>query len=94
MREEFVDVYKAFAEKYGVQSQCLQCIEEMSELTKELCKLERYRGTKKELEIVENIKEELADVLNMAEQLAYIFGADEIEQIRDNKIKKSKSLYF
>ena len=72
MREDFIEVYEGFLSKFGEKSQRYQCIEEMSELIKELCKLDRYIGTDKESIVVENIKEEIADVLNMVEQLEYI----------------------
>ena len=91
MREDFIEVYEAFASKYGEQSQRYQCIEEMSELIKELCKLDRYKGTDNESQILDNIKEELADVLNMVEQLEYIFGAEDIEKIRTQKIERGKN---
>ena len=94
MREEFKEVYQMFIDNYGIKSQRLLCIEEMSELTKELCKINRYAGTDKEKQVIENIKEEIADVLNMVEQLEYIFGADDIEKIRTDKIERSKNLYF
>ena len=94
MRQDFKDVYEGFLKKYGPQPQYVQCIEEMSELTKELCKLERFKGTDTECEVIESIKEEIADVLNMVEQLQYIFGADEIEIIRTKKIDKCRTLYL
>ena len=94
MREDFKEVYHAFVAKYGERSQRMQCIEEMSELIKELCKLERYKGTNKEKEVVENIKEEIADVLNMVEQLEYVYGEEDIEKIRDAKIERGKNLYL
>ena len=94
MREDFKNVYKDFADKYGLKSQMQQCIEEMSELIKELCKYERNVGTEKETETINAIKEELADVLNMVEQLEYCFGEKDIEAIRDSKIERSKKLYL
>ena len=94
MREDFREVYKGFDEKYGLHSQMQQCIEEMSELIKELCKYERNVGTEKEPETINAIKEELADVLNMVEQLEYCFGEKDIEAIRDSKIERSKKLYL
>ncbi len=94
MREDFKDVYKNFVEKYGLHSQMQQCIEEMSELIKELCKYERNLGTANEQKTIDAIKEELADVLNMAEQLEYCFGEKDIEEIRFNKIERSKKLYL
>ncbi len=96
MREDFKEVYDAFFKKYGEHSQIQQCIEEMSELIKELCKYERYKGqnVEKEAKAIEGIKEELADVLNMAEQLQYIFGIDEVEDIRNEKIELSRKIYL
>ena len=89
MRDDFVDAYKFFIDEFGINSQILMCIEEMSELTKELCKLDRYKGTNKEQEILANIREEIADVLNMTEQLEYYYGSDEIEKIRLEKINRA-----
>lgn len=88
MREDFVEYYKYFVERFGIESQRLMCIEEMSELTKELCKLERCNSPEKEAVVIEHIQEELADVLNMAEQLEYYYGKDIIEQIRKEKIDR------
>lgn len=94
MREDFKDVYKGFVNKYGEKSQRTQAIEEMSELIKELCKLDRFLGTEKEKEVKDNIREEIADVLNMVEQLEYIYGEEEIENIRNFKIERGKNLYL
>ena len=94
MREDFKTVYADFEKKYGIRSQMQQCIEEMSELIKELCKYDRHLGTDKEQETINSIKEELADVLNMVEQLEYCFGEKEIEDIRSKKIERSKKLYL
>ena len=94
MREDFVEVYKDFLDKYGMWSQCMQCIEEMSELTKELCKLNRYKDVLDKADMMVAIREEIADVLNMVEQLQYIFGAEEIDNIRLQKINNSKKLYL
>lgn len=94
MREDFKNVYKDFADKYGLKSQMQQCIEEMSELIKELCKYERNIGTDKESDTIAAIKEEIADVLNMVEQLEYCFGEQDIEAIRDSKIERCKKLYL
>ena len=90
MREDFIKDYQFFIEKWGIESQMLMAVEEMSELTKELCKFNRYKADKeKSKEILDNIKEEIADVLNMAEQLEYYFGEEEIEKIRKQKIERT-----
>jgi len=96
MRKDFIDAYKKFVEVWGADSQCLMAVEEMSELTKELCKRKRlteeYNPNAKPEEIEDNlsrIREEIADVLNMTEQLEFMFGEEEIEKIREEKIKRT-----
>lgn len=54
--------------KYGFESQTMMAIEEMSELTKEICKTKRGKFDK------EHILEEIADVQIMLWQLGIIFG--------------------
>ena len=94
MREDFRSVYADFEKKYGLKSQMQQCIEEMSELIKELCKYDRTVGSDGEQQTIAAIKEEIADVLNMVEQLEYCFGEKDIEDIRTEKINRSKKLYL
>ena len=88
MKEEYIEYYKKYLETFGIKSESRICIEEMSELIKELCKLERYRDTDKEHEIIESIKEEIADVLNTVEQLYLYYGPEEIDNIRLFKLKR------
>lgn len=97
MREEFRNDYKLFVETWGKTAQVDMCIEEMSELTKELCKNKRIEkgfisDENKKKENLEHIREEIADVLNMAEQIEYIFGEEEIEEIRKQKIGRTRKL--
>ena len=96
MRKDFEDAYRKFLDAWGQESQERMAIEEMSELTKELCKKIRLtrddfsENNEKKLEkTVKNIKEEIADVLNMAEQLEIYYGTEEIEKIREEKIKRT-----
>ena len=80
------EIYDRFFSVWGYEAQARVAIEEMSELIKELCKLERNRGnSEKEQMVIEHIKEEVADVLNMVDQLAYYFGQDEVNKIREQK---------
>lgn len=88
MKDEYIEIYKKYLDTFGIKSESRICIEEMAELTKELCKLERYKDTEKEVQIVENIKEEIADVLNTVEQLYLYYGADEIDKIREFKLRR------
>lgn len=88
MKEEYKEIYKKYLDIFGIKSESRICIEEMAELTKELCKLERFKDTEKENQIIECIKEEIADVLNTVEQLYLYYGPDEIDQIREFKLSR------
>ena len=66
------EIYKKAAEKYGSGGQTIKCIEELSELQKELCKAllgEKNRG---------RIAEELADAYIMIEQMVGIYDCEEL----------------
>lgn len=60
-------IYRAALETFGKSSQMQVAIEEMSELTKELCKHRRGRDN------VEAIAEEIADVEIMLQQMVMLF---------------------
>lgn len=71
------------ADNYGMQSQIPIAIEEMSELTKELCKY--IRGNDNEIDIAE----EVADVKIMIEQIVYLFGIDDkVDKMIDYKLNR------
>ena len=90
MREVYTKYYEKFIESWGYESQIVVAMEEMSELTKELCKYKRNELLNKDnTETIKNIKEEIADVLNMVEQLENMFGEEEIEKIRKAKFKRA-----
>lgn len=65
---------------YGYEKQKLKAIEEMSELTKAICKDDR-----------ENIIEELADVKIMIAQLMLIYNIDveEVFKVMDSKVERT-----
>ena len=89
---------------YGVEAQLDMCIEEMSELTKAICKYKRLQNSISENKYVartemldftsklstatDNIAEETADVLIMLEQIKMIFGTSTIEKQIDYKVKR------
>jgi NTP pyrophosphatase (non-canonical NTP hydrolase) len=58
--------------KYGLTSQMNQCIEEMAELTKALCKVRRPNDDDRAAH--DNVIEEMADVQIMIDQMRIIFG--------------------
>lgn len=90
MTEEFKRAYEKFLNTWGVDTQSLMAIEEMSELTKAICKLNRKKGCgEKYYEALANLKEEIADVLNTIEQLQYVYGEEEITKIRKQKIERT-----
>lgn len=62
---------------WGDEAQRLMMIEEMSELTKALCKLSRAKTEADADTAIENIREEMADVQIMLDQMKIIFGDPE-----------------
>lgn len=94
-KEYYHAVFDKLADTWGKENQMRMCIEEMSELTKELCKYMRHRTGEKspELdaeieEIKKNIIEETADVLICASQMKRFFGDKAVEEVMDYKIKR------
>lgn len=85
------EVYKKFIEAWGVQAQLMMCIEEMSELTKELCKYTRYADFEpgRAEKIKQNIIEEIADVLITTDQMAMVFGREEVKKVCKEKIQRA-----
>lgn len=82
-RDEEYKIYREAIEFFGNTSQKVMVIEEMSELTKELCKELRDRGN------VENIADELADVEITLAQLKMIYNIhDLVEEHRDFKLRR------
>lgn len=76
-------VYEHAINRYGVKLQLLVVIEEMSELTKEICKF--FRGG----DNLDKIAEETADVTIMLEQLRLIFGLnDKVCAAMDEKVER------
>ena len=83
---------KKFMECWGYDAQARMAIEEMSELTKALCKYERFGKENAPQAITDNTLEEPADVHNMIAQLEMYFGKEEIEKIRLQKIERTEKL--
>ena len=69
---------------YGESLQKQVAIEEMAELTKEVCKDIRGKGNRK------NILEEIVDVSIMLEQLQIMYGISSSEMLRavESKVKR------
>ena len=85
-KEQENKIYSDAIDFFGVASQKIMVIEEMSELTKELCKELRDRGN------VENIADELADVEITLAQLKIIYDIHHaVEEHKDFKLKRLAS---
>lgn len=67
-------IYEQALAHYGVEMQTMVCIEEMSELQKELCK--HARGAKNVDAIAEEIAEEIADVQIMLTQMMILHNCE------------------
>ena len=81
-------MYKKALGKWGIQSQVMMFFEEISELTKAICK--NHRGEKN----LGDILEELADVEIMLEQLKIIFIKDDelFKDVKNDKLKRLKEI--
>lgn len=84
--QETIDTYKKAIKTYGQKAQKLMAIEEMSELTKEICK--DFRGQLDR----EHLIEEMADVTITIYQLLmmYEISDKEIQQMCERKMERLK----
>lgn len=81
--EERKATYKAALRKWGADAQTMMAIEEMSELTKEICKLGRGKRD------FNSLADEIADVTIMLEQLRLIYDLnDAVCAHMDSKIRR------
>lgn len=82
-------LYSDLVKFNGEQHQCLVCIEELSELIKELVKYER--GNEDEKQYI-RIAEEIADVEIMLEQIKTIYDVEaDVYKWKEEKLKRTKS---
>ncbi len=84
--QETIDTFKKAIKTYGEKAQKLMAIEEMSELTKEICK--DFRGKLNR----EHLIEELADVTITIDQLImmYEISGKEMQQMCERKMERLK----
>lgn len=81
---ESSQVLEKAIEVYGKDLQKQVAIEEMAELTKEICKDFRGKGNR------EHIIEEIADVCIMLDQLMIIYGIETNEMLGEIDIKTAR----
>lgn len=75
--------YKVALRKNGTDAQVMMAVEEMSELTKEICKIFRGKPT------LDDLADEIADVIITIEQLKLIFEvSDMVDERIAYKIKR------
>ncbi len=85
-KEQEYKVYNDAIDFFGTTSQKIMVIEEMSELTKELCKELRNRGD------IEHIADELADVEITLAQIKMIYNIHQlVAQHKDFKLRRLAS---
>ena len=85
-KEQENKIYQDAIDFFGDESQKIMVIEEMSELTKELCKELRHRGE------VEHIADELADVEITLAQIKKIYHiAQTVEEHKNYKLNRLKN---
>lgn len=87
------EVLQKAIDTYGETNQMRQCIEEMSELTKAICKKERTmnREDSTEQELADrwaDLIDETADVYVMIWQMTMILGEESVAEMIDYKIKR------
>lgn len=75
---------KQIADFYGLEHQCVKCLEEMAELSVELAKY--LQGDNMVSPV--KLREELADVTIMVEQLRYLTGSSFVEQEIERKLER------
>lgn len=81
---EMMTTFEKAIETYGADLQKQVAIEEMAELTKEICKDFRGKGNR------EHILEEIVDVSIMLEQLQIMYGISSSEMLEavESKVKR------
>jgi hypothetical protein len=85
---------KKIADTYGWNKQCQMAIEEMSELTKAICKRQRKLGDclfteSAEIDEQTAIVEEIADVKIMVAQLEYLLSAEgDVDEVIEQKLDR------
>lgn len=88
MEKKYLETYNKCIETWGIDSEIRLCVEEMSELTKELMKYYRYGEMNCSKELKDHIIEEIADVQNTVDQMQNIFGEEAVNEVREKKMER------
>ena len=88
---ERMEAYALAIEKYGLETQVIVAIEEMSEVIKALTKWLRCNTQAETEKVMPSIIEEVADAEIMLEQIQTFFGIRvDVREAMDAKIKRLK----
>ena len=83
------EIYLKLIQKFGVETQSVVAVEELSELQKEVCKMLRKIGN------VHNLAEEIADTLIVIEQLMLIHDCEsEVVLLKQQKLQRVYERYL
>ena len=92
------DAIEKIADKFGIESRKNQLVEEMSELTQVICKINRVKANELALapgldqkSLEESLIEEIADVNIVLQQLIYLVGENRVERVMEEKIDRTIS---
>lgn len=85
--DAIVDIHSRFYEING-EKQLLKCIEEMSELQKEVIKY----VMKPNMEVLDRVEDEIGDVLNSIDSLIFGLGLD-LNKINSDRFEKIRRYY-
>jgi len=97
-KEDYKDILLnniKIAEHYGVKKQMIIWIEEMSELTKNICKWAREYDKLEgdvDTQLKMGLEEEITDVMICLDQLKYILNFDEDALMKEYKYKVDRQL--
>lgn len=82
------EAIKSIAEFYGYKHQRKKLIEEMAELTVEICHLDE-RGDYEDFEQRQGIYEEMADVEVVLDQIKHLLNCeDEVKAMKEYKVRR------
>lgn len=95
-KEERIQIYNDATALWGLPAQFDQLIEEMAELIVAVNKYKRKHIIGHEYQdnpaIEENLIEELADVTNCIEQITIMIGAQQVQEVVNQKLNRLKDL--
>ena len=98
MRKKHKELIEYIATQFGSEAQKNQLVEEMSELTQIICKMNRMKNKGQALasditmeSLKEHYIEELADVNIVLQQLIFLVGEDQVNKMMDKKLERTIS---